>query len=204
MRSDARLLAAAAIAAMILGAGGCATRAVSDSSLVDDPTVAGDQLEYFDGLERRQAVSNNDALHGLFLVADGADGNADYESRVAEAKARRWLPEKWEAPANEDARLGDIAVAVCRITDIQGGLTMRIIGPTPVYATRELMYEGLLPQRAANQSIRGLEFLDLLGRVDDRLAFGDVEPTTEERVRDLEGPVEPAAAPEVEAATQGR
>ncbi|MCZ6543072.1 MAG: hypothetical protein O6768_05350, partial [Planctomycetota bacterium] len=51
-----------------------------------------------------------------------------------------------------------------------GGLTMRLFGPSPRYCTRELIFMDILPQRTEHQSLSGLEFIDLVGRIEDRLA----------------------------------
>ena len=65
--------------------------------------------------------------------------------------------------------MGMIATATCDILDIRGGVTMHLLGPSGRYATRELIYLDVIPPRTDNQSLSGLEFLDLAGRIERRM-----------------------------------
>ena len=172
-----------ALTAAMLVAAGCTQRTMSDTSLVDDPAVLADQTEFVDRLRDRYSVTNHDAIHGLILLADGEDTLTSYEDRVATAKERGWLMPDWSRPANESARIGDIAQGVCVITDIRGGLTMGMIGPHPRYATRELIYLEMMPERGDQQSIRGLEYVELMLKASDRLDAERRPATVEERLR---------------------
>jgi hypothetical protein len=131
-------------------------------------------------------VTNHDALHGLLLLADREDPFDTYEARVSTAKERGWLTKDWDRPANESARIGDIAQAVCVIADVEGGLTMRLLGPSPRYATRELVYLEVIPDRTEAQSVRGLEFLELMLLANDRIRGGDRPESVDERLRQIE------------------
>ena len=88
------------------------------------------------------------------------------------AKAKQWLDAGWDRPANESAQVGWMAVAGCRTTGVQGGLTMRVFGPTPRYATKELVFMGILPLRTENQSLTGQEFVDFVNRLGRAQKFG--------------------------------
>ena len=109
-------------------------------------------------------VSNNDALHSFFLLADKEDGWTTYDERVAEAKRRKWLSSSFDEPANESAEVGWVASASCRIAKIRGGLSMMVIGPTSRYAVRELTHMQILVGKKETQSFSGLEFVDYLTR----------------------------------------
>src|SRR5690606_23550054 len=105
-----------------------------------------DELEFLSQLESVPVVTNDDALHALFLFERGEDPFETYEQRVEEARRLGWLPLRDAAPpAQESARIGTVSVAIARITRLKGGLTMRIVGPTPRAATRELVFLGVLP-----------------------------------------------------------
>ncbi len=147
---------------------GCA-RTVLESSAVDDWPGNEAELEYLEALETQRVVTNHDALHGLLLLADGADPHETYEQRLADARQRGWLARDAAPEANESAAIGMMAVAACDILAIKGGLTMRLLGPSPRYCTRELIFLDILPPRTEHQSLSGLEFIDLLGRIEDRL-----------------------------------
>ena len=147
---------------------GCA-RTMLESSAVDDWPGNEAELEYLEALETQRVVTNHDALHGLLLLADGADPHETYEQRLADARQRGWLAPDASPEANESAAIGMMAVAVCEILEIDGGLTMLFFGPSPRYCTRELIFLDILPPRSEHQSLSGLEFIDLLGRIEDRL-----------------------------------
>ncbi len=55
---------------------------------------------------------------------------------------------------------------------------MRLLGPSPRYCTRELVFLGILPPRTEHQSLSGLELMDVVGRLEDRL--GEPEGTESE------------------------
>jgi hypothetical protein len=44
---------------------------------------------------------------------------------------------------------------------------MRAFGPTPRYATRELVYLDLYPPSGPNQTFSGTEFLGIMGKIED-------------------------------------
>ena len=44
---------------------------------------------------------------------------------------------------------------------------MRMFGPSPRYATRELRYIGLFPQSSPQQTFSGPELLGIIGRAED-------------------------------------
>lgn len=147
---------------------GCA-RTVLDKSAVDDWPGSDTELEYLQALETQRVVTNHDALHSLLQLADGVDSHKTYEQRLANARQRGWITPDATPKANESASLGMMSVAACDILSIKGGLTMRIFGLSPRYCTRELIFLDILPPRSEHQSISGLEFIDLLGRIEDRL-----------------------------------
>lgn len=164
-------MAARACAAVIAlaAAGGCATRQSAESSAVDAFPGADQDIEFMAKVEAMPAVTNNDMLHALLLVANGVDPAATYEERVLLARQKGWVGKAWDEPANESATAGDLAMAGCRLGGIEGGLTMQVFGPSGRYCLRELESRGILPSRTAGQSISGPEFRDFLNQLDQNL-----------------------------------
>ena len=128
-----------------------------------------DDFEFWDALAKQAVVSNDDALHALILMNDGRDPSIDFEGRIAIADEKGWL-EGTHLPLdpNESASVGLLSVAGCRILDIQGGLTMRLLGPSPRYCTRELVAMGILPGLTANEALSGLEFIAYIDGLEER------------------------------------
>lgn len=196
MRSDRRTLALLAILAVLPAC----TRTLSERSAVDQH--AEDEAAFWIALESERTLTNHDALHGLFLLADGDDPHASFEERVAAARERGWLDAKDANPvANESVTVGRIAHAAAHIADVKGGLTMRIAGPSPRYATRELVFLNLLPDRTENQSMSGLEFIDLVGRLQDYMSDAEKRSLQERLERAAPAEQPPAAGPNQEEAT---
>jgi hypothetical protein len=125
------------------------------------------QLEFWHALADEPIASNDAAFHGLLLYADGKDDARDYAGRVATLKARKMLPGNFNEPAEAAVRRGVLAVAILRVVQERGGLTMRVIGPMPRYAVRELQFMGLYPPSTPNQSFSGNEFLGIIGKLED-------------------------------------
>ena len=152
--------------------GGCAATRVDDSA-VDHAFTSAAELDFWQMLETQPLLTNHDALHGLLLLADGKDECAGFTERLAEARRRGWIGESAQFQPDAAASVGFVAVALCEILKIDGGVTMRMFGRSQRYCTRALMDAGLLPDRTENQVVRGPEFIDLVARAEDwRAAHG--------------------------------
>jgi hypothetical protein len=161
--------------------GGCQAPRVEHSltdSLPADP-VAG-QLEFWHGLENRPITCNDEAFHGLLLFVKGEDGSRDYDARVAELKSLHLLSPGFNSPAQEAVQRGTIASVLVRVLKIHGGWVMTLIGPTPRYATRELIYLNLFPPSSPEQTFSGSEFVGIMGRAEDyQRGHPEVAPATD-------------------------
>ena len=159
MRSSARMCIL-----LLLALAGCKPYVMS-SSAVDTYGKADQEIDFLAAVEKMPAVTNNDALHAFLLLQDGDDRCADYAARVQEGVRRGWMQSGSPRLANEAARVGWMATAGCVVMDVKGGLTMRVLGPVPRYATKELVYMEILPLRTENQVLTGSEFVDYLNRL---------------------------------------
>ncbi|MBI1849392.1 MAG: hypothetical protein HYR85_03505 [Planctomycetes bacterium] len=168
----------AAIVVVACG-GGCARTLVQHSSADAHTRLdATSELDFWDELAQAPAVSNRDALHAIALeyklLGTGAEPN--FESELRLARERNWVSGSDELVSSETASVGWIARAVCLESGIDGGLTMRLVGPVPRYAVRELAYLGFIPQTSEWQPISGLRLIALLSKAERRAA---PESTTE-------------------------
>ena len=125
------------------------------------------QLEFWHQLSDQPVTSNDDAFHGLLLFLDGQDPAQDYAGRVEALKKRRLLGKGFDQPAEQAVQRGTLAVAIVKALDIKGGVTMRILGPTPRYAVRELVFMELYPPSSPHQTFSGAEFLGIIGKLED-------------------------------------
>jgi hypothetical protein len=135
------------------------------------PAVAGNdpgaQMEFWHTLPQRRVASNDEAFHALLLFVDGSDPATDYAGRVEMLKQRKMLPQGFNGTSEVAVKRGTVAVAIAKALEIKGGLSMRLFGPTPRYAVRELQYMNLFPQSSPQQTFSGQELLGIIGRAED-------------------------------------
>ena len=191
-----RLLRTGASASLLLLLGtGCA----SSPSIAEPLTAqlaAGTpdaQMEFWHTLPQRRIASNDEALHALLLFVDGADPAPDYASRVRTMKDRRMLPPDFNGAEAAAVKRGTVAVAIARALEIKGGLSMRLFGPTPRYAVRELQYLNLFPQSSPQQTFSGQELLGIIGRAEDYQRMFNEDALADAAA--AEGPAQPPRGP---------
>lgn len=168
------ILGAAALV-LILGSG-CSLmeRTRVDQTILQAHPGELDDFDFWDALAEQAVVSNDDALHSLILMSDEQDPSSDFEGRMAIAAEKGWLTgTSLPLEANESVSVGLLSVAGCRILQLQGGLTMRVFGPSPRYCTRELASLGILPDLTQNEALNGLEFIAFMNNIEERLELQD-------------------------------
>ena len=167
MRSEFRLLVSIGLLISLVGCGLTERTTVEKSAVVQWPT-SDDSLDFWDTLESQSVTTNDDALHGLLLLVQESPPPADWNQRLEAAQRRGWLKTDIKLQAEESARVGMIAVCICHILDVQGGLSMRLMGKIPRYSTRELVHMGLLPGITENEALTGSEFLALIAATEQQ------------------------------------
>jgi len=144
------------------------TRTTLKASLVEEQGTRDEfvEMDFWDGLAVQRIVTNHDALHALILSFTKSNPTT-YEERLKLAHHRGWIKPEEIPPANESARIGWIAKAVCIECKIKGGLTMRLIGVHERYAVNELNFLEWLPNMSRHQAVSGLQLVALLGSAED-------------------------------------
>lgn len=125
------------------------------------------QMSFWHTLATRPVTSNDEAFHGLLLYSDLKDPAGNYAERVKVLKSRKMLPDGFDAPADRAIERGTLAVAICRILEMRGGVMLRILPRSPRYAVRELEFEEVFPTSSSQQTFSGTEFLGIIGRIED-------------------------------------
>ena len=100
-------------------------------------------------------------------IEENEDPVQTYEARVEVLKSRGMLPLNFDRPADDAVHRGNLAVAICRILEIKGGVVMRVFKPSRRYAVRELVYLGIYPLSSPYQTFSGGDFVALIGRMED-------------------------------------
>lgn len=154
-------------------------------------------LEYFEQLERKAAVSQDDLLTGLMIVATSSIGR-DYSARVAEAKRLGWIEAGFDRPARRGLLAQELAPVAARAAKLPG------IGPATGEASdwraaqAELERRGWLPTGISPEAVvTGPQLLAVLMRVSDALGLGrGGRPAEPDAFADLGfGPAGPGAEP---------
>jgi hypothetical protein len=168
MRSD-HLLLMLAMAATLMGGCTLGQRTTLDAPASVQFPADGDSLDFWDALETQSVTTNDDALHGLLLLVHQQPEATNWEERVAAARSRGWILSDQEPPAPfESAQMGFVAVCLCHVLDVQGGLSLRLWGRIPRYCTRELVHMGVIPGITEHEALSGAEFIALLGAAEQR------------------------------------
>jgi len=125
------------------------------------------EMTFWHELAEQPIVTNGDAMHALVELHQGADAHADYAARLAGLKDAGLLDAHFHAPANQAVRRGTVAQIVARHLEIDGGLTMRLVGAHPRYADRELVYLDIMKPGTPGQALSGIQFVGILARAEN-------------------------------------
>lgn len=154
-RSAPALLAAA----LALSAAGCNTAPFGKVP----PVVSAPDQEFWDRLPQAKRVSEDDASRALLEFAGVACKDAP-DVRHATLQAHGWLAADDRARPDQPATAGRVAGVLCRMLQIRGGATMRVVGVNARYATRELVHLGILPRdMQPGHQLSGAELTRILG-----------------------------------------
>lgn len=157
------------VLAAVVSAGGCQRSMVRDALPIDGPKAdaAAAQLDFWHSLPGKSAISNNEGLHGLILFTEGNDPNENYDQRLAFAKQKGWLSERFDEPGDMVMQRGTLARAIAVSTDIKGGVMMHLTNSHGRYASRELQYLGIMAESTPQQALSGLDFVGVIAKVQD-------------------------------------
>ena len=175
MPTTMRSMMVVMLVALGVMAGGCArTRIAEPFDVNARPGSLDAEMAFWGHIAERPAVSNDEALHGLLLFADGVDFTRSWEERLEIAKERNWVSGSFNEAPDLALQRGTLARAVAVICRIRGGVMMRVLGPTARYAHRELVWEGIIAGGTANQTITGLEFVGVISKAQDYMLRNDI------------------------------
>ena len=162
-----RIIVAAGVAIVMVMGVGCETITTEPLTVAHGGEDMESQMEFWHALPEQAVTSNDDAMHALLLVFDETDPHGGYESRRDALVARGWLGGNFDEPGNVAVSRGTLARMLVSALEIEGGLTMQLLGPSPRYALRELQYSWIFPASAEYQTFTGDQFLSMVGRIED-------------------------------------
>lgn len=158
-----------AISGMLLAAMlvvGCQSARVTPQAqrlpAAQDPTG----IDFWHALPGEPLASNHDAFRAVLMYFDG-QAPAEYDAKVELMKQRGWLPAGFNEPADVAVTRGTLAIALTEAMGLEGGVMMRVLGPQPRYAVRELQYIELYPICSPQQAVSGTALVELFSRLED-------------------------------------
>ncbi|MBC7834434.1 MAG: hypothetical protein H7Y88_04945 [Phycisphaerales bacterium] len=197
----------AMLAALVSLLAGCSRTIIEDRLATGyDPADVEQDLGFWHSLPGRAAVANDEGLHGLILLESGADELATYGARVAHAREKGWVSESWDEEAGFAMQRGLAARALVKICEIEGGVVMRVFGPSERSSLREIVYLGLMPPSTENQTMTGEEFMGIIAKAEDYVRMRDYERAEDAKKAApdaAEPPQGEAAEPEENATSSG-
>jgi len=168
MQRPLRYAAAAILATAALSMSACSRTLVEEPIATDyDRRDIVRSVDFWHELPRRSAVTNDEALHGLILFADGDDPNETYDQRAEYLKALGWLAGGFDEPANLAMQRGTLAKALTHALEIEGGVMMQLTGKSARYATRELVFLGIMPPGTEQQVLSGYQYVGVISEAQD-------------------------------------
>lgn len=161
------LIVAVGIIASLVILGGCQQRTRITSPLPMN-YAAGDaeaEMAFWHGLADRPAVNNNEAFHALIAFhRSQGDEAKSYQKRVQYLKDQGFLAESFDRPAKATVRRGTVAQVLAPMLEIEGGVTMRLVGNHPRYALRALVEKDIMPESSVQQGLTGIQFVGIIDR----------------------------------------
>jgi len=153
-------------------ASGCGRSTIGDPLATEfDPADPVAKANFWHELPGRSAVSNNEGIHGVLSLVEDNAAPVTYEDRVRHLKELGWISEKFDEPADMAMRRGTLAEILAHALEIKGGVMMQLTDKHPRYATRELVYLGVMGDGTDNQVISGLDYVGVISKAQDYLTL---------------------------------
>ncbi|MBL8764698.1 MAG: hypothetical protein JNM07_10565 [Phycisphaerae bacterium] len=129
------------------------------------PDSDSQELDFYEELAGRDVASHDDVLHAMLLVGTGKSPGT-YGLRVAEARRRGWLRDRFDRPGREAATVGEAAKIMVRLL---GDSSAR----DEESATRRAQELDAIPASfAPGQTLSGPQLLALMLSVHDMMGVG--------------------------------
>ncbi len=137
------------------------------------------QMNFWHSLNDKKLISNDEAFHGALLFYCGEDHSKNYDERVWRLKEDGFLPDSFSGADNEAITRGQLAALLAKMVELDGGVMMRIFGPTPRYALKEMVALRIFPTSSSQQVLNGAQYLEIMGRVEDYQINADLKANAE-------------------------
>ena len=161
----------------ILVLASCGTGGEAPKVLGGDIKLSGtDSAAYLDDISSMPTVTEAKAMQGILLVPDKSPRGKEttFAEAVAVLKERKIVDANWDFQAGREITKGKVAYMTYQACGIRGGLTLTLTGPSRRYCLKELQYRGIMSSGVSYNTVTGMEYLAILGRIDEFRQTGRV------------------------------
>ncbi len=132
-----------------------------------------DSAAYLDGISSNPTVTEAEAMKGILLVLD-EKRKMNFAEAVAALQERKIVASNWDFQADKAITRGRIAYMAYQAFGLKGGLTLWLTGPSQRYCLKELQFRGFMGAGISYNTITGMEYVSILGRIDEFRQTGKV------------------------------
>jgi len=136
-------------------------------------TLQTDSAAYLDYISSKPTVTQADAIKGILLLL-GEKRQMTFAQAVKTLLDKRIVSPNWQFNPTKPITKGQVAYMAYQLCRMTGGLTILLTGPSCRYCLKELQYRGIMSPGMPYNSVTGMEYVAILGRVDEYLQTGTV------------------------------
>lgn len=126
-----------------------------------------DSAEFLDRAGQMQVMRFDHALHGLYLLLEGQDPRAGFQTRLDRLRDRGVVPRAWTVSAGQALTKGHLAYMVYQACGVkEKGASLALLGPSRRYCLRELQYHGMMAEGGQGTPVTGMEYVAVMTRAD--------------------------------------
>jgi hypothetical protein len=160
--------------------GGCTQGGIeveaAQAALVEETEPA-----FLDRIADQQTVSENDAFRGLLLLVDGKEYENRFAHRVQTLRDKELVSPRWSYRADRPISRAKLAYMIYQACDMEGGVTLTLLGPNGWYCLKELRQRGMMSDAAAGNPVTGMEYVAVLTRAARVIDDGELPETMQVR-----------------------
>lgn len=120
---------------------------------------------YFAMLAQKRVVFRYDAAKALVILMGVDEEHISLDAQIAYLKAQGLLPKRFHREPfdpQQPLRKGEAAYMFRQALNIQGGLALRLFGPSERYALKELEYQGIMAPGHVRDLVSGMELVQIM------------------------------------------
>ena len=132
-----------------------------------------DSAAFLDRVSSQPVVTQADALGGILLLL-GEKRQMTFAEAVETLQKRRIVSSGWRFNPAKPITKGQLAYMAYQLCRMTGGVTLMLTGPSCRYCLKELQYRGIMSPGISYNKVTGMEYVAVLGRIDEYLQTGKV------------------------------